>query len=132
MKWTSLIIILTLSILITGCAQKDAVQINPETIILDHYAALGGGDLDKAMALVAEDAKLWMVGNCMTKEAFQSANEAEGPPVVFEPTNFRVDGNDVYFKMKVTVDGQVVDPGTAAYAYVEDGLIKYTGDCELR
>jgi hypothetical protein len=118
--------------MITGCAQSESESIPPETVIRDHFTALGSGDLDTAMSLVADDAKLWMIGNCFDKEAFRSANEAGGPPAVFEPSDFRIDGNDVYFKMKVTVDGQVVDPGSDAYAYVEDGLIKYTGDCELR
>lgn len=128
----ALVFLLTISILITSCAQEKSEPIDPETVIRDHFAALGEGDLDKAMALVADDAKLWMIGNCYDKEAFRSANEAGGPPAVFETFDFRVDGGDVYFKIKVTVGGQVVDPGSDAYGYVEDGLLKYTGDCELR
>lgn len=127
-----LILLLSVSILITGCSQEINEPLDPETVIREHFTALGAGDLDKAMSLVANDAKLWMIGNCYDKEAFRSANEVGGPPTVFETSDFRVDGRDVYFKIKVTIQGQVVDPGSDAYATVEDGLLKYTGDCELR
>jgi len=119
-----------MSLILYGCSTEP--EMDAESIITEHYAALGSKDLDKAMSYVTDDAVLWLAGNCLNKDAFRVANEGEGPEITFEPSDFRVNTNDVYFTMKVMINGEIVDPGSDAYAFVEDGKIKYTGDCESR
>jgi hypothetical protein len=119
-----------ISAIISGCSSEP--EMDAETVVSEHYIALGSGDLDKAMSFVTDDAVLWLAGECLPKDVFRAANESEGPEITFEPSNFRVNGNDVFFTMKVTINGEVVDPGSDAYAKVEGGKIKYTGDCETR
>lgn len=124
------VLILLVSLVLGACSQQPEPE--PETVISEHFAALGSRDIEKAMSYVAEDAVLWLAGNCLPRDAFQEANEAEGPEIEFEPTDFRVNGTEVFFTMKVLIDGQVVDPGSDAVAYVEDGKIQSTGDCAAR
>jgi len=125
-----LLSITVLSLILYGCTPEP--EIDAETVITEHFAALGGKDLDKAMSYVTDDAVLWLAGDCLPKDAYRAANEGEGPEITFEPGDFRVNENDVFFTMKVMINGEIVDPGSDAYAYVEDGKIKYTGDCETR
>ena len=119
-----------LSVILCGCSSEP--EMDAETVIIEHFAALGNKDLDKAMSYVTEDAVLWLAGNCLNRDAFRAANDGEGPDITFEPSDFQVNDNDVFFTMKVIINGEIVDPGSDAYAYVEDGKIKYTGDCESR
>ena len=130
-KYVMLLLAVTvLSVILYGCSSEP--EMDAETVITEHFAALGSKDLDKAMSYVTEDAVLWLAGNCLTRDAFRAANEGEGPDITFEPSDFQVNDNDVFFTMKVIMNGEIVDPGSDAYAYVEDGKIKYTGDCESR
>ena len=125
-----LVLVLLLGLAMVACSQQP--EPDPETVISEHFVALGSRDIEKAMSYVADDAVLWLAGNCLPRDAFQEANEAEGPEIEFEPTDFQVNGTEVFFTMKVTIDGQVVDPGSDAVAYVEDGKIQSTGDCAAR
>jgi ketosteroid isomerase-like protein len=125
-----LLSITVMSLILFGCSPKP--EIDAETVITEHFAALGNNDLDKAMSYVTDDAILWLAGDCLPRNAFRTANESRGPEITFEPSDFRVNENDVFFTMKVMINGEIVDPGSDAYAYVGDGKIKYTGDCETR
>ena len=125
-----LVLVLFLGLLMGACSPQS--EPDPETVISEHFAALGSRDIEKAMSYVADDAVLWLAGNCLPKDAFREANEVEGPEIEFEPTDFRVNDTEVFFTMKVMIDGQIVDPGSDAVAYVENGMIQSTGDCAAR
>ncbi len=104
---------------------------DPAAVVQAAFEALNAGDIDTMMSYYADDALLIDdLGTWEGKEAIRRHyvdNPRASGDVQITPSNFRVEGDVVYYSYRITRNGNFVTDGDDGLMIVVDGRILYDG-----
>ena len=124
MNYITIAILLLVFIVTVSACGTSQESTDPASVIQAHFEALGAGDVEEALALVADDATFNILGDVFTGKA-QIREEAQkvvsNRSPSYELSNIQVDGDKVTYTNKVTI-GSTVHILTSE-AVVQDGKI---------
>jgi hypothetical protein len=119
------------SLLLAACSPAaPAVDQAAVAIVEDYYAALNAGDVDAAMAFVAEDAVFANPTGYYNGAAEIRSGLVEGvitPGITFELTNFRGADGRIVYDYEVLMGAELLDSGSDGLTIVENGEIVFDG-----
>ena len=121
-------VLLLITVLTWACAPSQ-LSADPDSVVQAFYDALNERDLDRAMGLVAEDAKFITFtvssGQAEIRESLQKSIDRN---TRYEVDNFQVDGDTVTWILRATADFVACE--RTMQAVVQNVKIEFLkGDC---
>ena len=123
-KW--LVTLALLAVLLVACGGSSEQGADPASVVKAFHEAGNAGNVDAAMALLADDAVLVRGGDVITgNEQIRAWLQSEADRgITFESSNFQVAGDKVTYTCKAFENGRQIGEGIGE-AIVQAGKIKY-------